>query len=467
MQQLVKACLQDAECRLKMDLRWTVEGCFLPTIYQGIIVALPLLGSSLLLRLLVAWSSLSRETLNNIAALLGLYVLWWYYEASVAYFIILGVLVYITLLVSGRWKGVVVSAVAIVFILACELFVVNAVKWHQVRGSFLVVVMKMVSLAFDLDKLQKEADFSNKPVEFHTPDFMEYVSYCLFPGTTVFGPFITYSEHVKFLNATPLSWSWLWCTSRSLVLSLLSLGASVCVIPYLFTEPQWNRWLAAFSAAMSFRYSHYFVCYISEFSALAGGLGHTVNKDGIILWQNFAVVHLSAVEFPRSLSTVVTNWNVPMHHFLKTYVFKPSKTHLGQFGAILSTYIASALLHGMNFQLAAVLLSIGLFAYVEGVLRFKLSKKLDACILDRPCGTRCGHHNTSEQLWVALLNAGFSVIAMIHLAYLGLMFGVQSADPLSHQGEGFSMTHTLKKWSHLNFFSHWVVLLTYCISYIL
>lgn len=95
-----------------------MEGCFLPTVYQGVVVALPLLGSSLLLRLLVAWSSLSRETLNNIATLLGLYVLWWYYEASVAYFIILGVLVYIALLVSGRCKGIAVSAVAIAFILA-------------------------------------------------------------------------------------------------------------------------------------------------------------------------------------------------------------------------------------------------------------------------------------------------------------------------------------------------------------
>lgn len=71
-------------------------------------------------------------------------------------------------------------------------------------GSFLVVVMKMVSLAFDLDNLQRGSVDSNKPVALHTPDFMEYASYCVFPGTTVFGPFITYSEHIKFLSPTPL-----------------------------------------------------------------------------------------------------------------------------------------------------------------------------------------------------------------------------------------------------------------------
>lgn len=66
------------------------------------------------------------------------------------------------------------------------------------------MVMKLVSLGFDLDNLQRKAGVSNKPFELHIPDFMEYSSYCIFPGTTVFGPFITYSEHTKFLNPTPL-----------------------------------------------------------------------------------------------------------------------------------------------------------------------------------------------------------------------------------------------------------------------
>ena len=76
--------------------------------------------------------------------------------------------------------------------------------FHLPIGSFLVVVMKMVSLAFDLDSHQRESGSSNRPVELLTPDFMEFASYCVFPGTTVFGPFITYSEHVKFLDPTPL-----------------------------------------------------------------------------------------------------------------------------------------------------------------------------------------------------------------------------------------------------------------------
>ena len=63
-------------------------------------------------------------------------------------------------------------------------------------------------------------------------------------------------------------------------------------------------------------------------------------------------------------------------------VYIPARIHIGRFGAILATYFASALLHvsmcahnshrcgsicmqGLNFQLGAVLLSIGLYAYLE------------------------------------------------------------------------------------------------------
>ncbi|GCB82776.1 hypothetical protein scyTo_0023781, partial [Scyliorhinus torazame] len=45
-------------------------------------------------------------------------------------------------------------------------------------------------------------------------------------------------------------------------------------------------------------------------------------------------------------------------------VFKSTLT-LGAFPAILVTYAASALLHGLSFHLAAVLLSLGFITYIE------------------------------------------------------------------------------------------------------
>lgn len=92
------------------------------------------------------------------------------------------------------------------------------------------------------------------------------------------------------------------------------------------------RWLAAYTAAASFRYSHYFVSLLSQCGALSSG----IRRDGMDKWyihvnikfhlidnvfllyrSEFNVVNPLAVELPRSLGSVVTNWNLPMHVFLK------------------------------------------------------------------------------------------------------------------------------------------------------
>lgn len=57
------------------------------------------------------------------------------------------------------------------------------------------------------------------------------------------------------------------------------------------------------------------------------------------------------------------------------------------------------------------------------VLRKKLSRKLNACVLDRPCNEACGHRFGSNVWWVLLVNIGFTLLNMFHLAYLGVMFG--------------------------------------------
>jgi porcupine-like protein len=256
----------------------------------------------------------------------------------------------------------VVSIACVIFIFLCELFIASKEEWHKIRGSFLVVAMRNISLAFDLDG-QRDSKGEHKALPL--PDLPAYSSYCLFPGTTVFGPFITYSEHCKFLHPTPLSVEWALRVLSSLVLSSVFLGLSVCIMPFLFNEPRYNKWLAAYSAAASFRFSHYFVSFLSQSSTIASGMGYTLNQDTSVSWSSFHVVHPLSVEIPRSMPMIVTNWSLPMHIFLKNYVFKPSRYYFGQFSAILLTFGASALLHGVNFQLAAVLLSLGLYAYIE------------------------------------------------------------------------------------------------------
>ena len=94
-----------------------------------------------------------------------------------------------------------------------------------------MMVMRMVSLGFDLEPREntprKNENAPNTPRKnaprprenpakengpkekalprvSSVPSFGEYLGYCLFPTTSVFGPFLVFSEHMKFLDPSPL-----------------------------------------------------------------------------------------------------------------------------------------------------------------------------------------------------------------------------------------------------------------------
>ena len=76
----------------------------------------------------------------------------------------------------------------------------------------------------------------------------------------------------------------------------------------------------------------------------------------------------------------MVSWNMPMHRWLKLYVFKQTKPRAGAGAAIVLTYLASTVLHGLTGQIAAVLFSLGAYTWVEHSLRTKLSNIMDASI---------------------------------------------------------------------------------------
>ena len=66
------------------------------------------------------------------------------------------------------------------------------------------MVMKLVSLAFDLDVRKNKRGEKIPPKMSMMPGFLSYTCYCFFPSTSIFGPFVTYTEHSKFLTKSPL-----------------------------------------------------------------------------------------------------------------------------------------------------------------------------------------------------------------------------------------------------------------------
>ncbi|KAB7498271.1 Protein-serine O-palmitoleoyltransferase porcupine [Armadillidium nasatum] len=353
------------------------------------------------------------------------------------------VITYLNLLSSHfvlrRWRGPSCFIIGVIYLIVCEFWMVNPMWWHAFRGIQMVILMKLVSVGYDLDTSQLK--------EF--PNLFEVTGYTFNPGTVIFGPWIPFTSYQNVLS--PLKWGLKWVLKilMNLSISVAFLIFSTCLVNWLIPDNS-NRWFIAYRDALSFRSSHYFVSYLSEVS---------LNLAGI---ESVSVSKPLKIEFPRSLVEVVIYWNTPMHHWLKTYVFKPSRVKFGPFAAIIFTYGMSALFHGLNFQIAAVLFSLGFYTYTEHMLREKLAVIFDACILARPCKS-CKHRKKDSTLFCIFVNLILGLVTMFHLAYLGMMFDSSS----QMQEKGYNAAHTLKKWSTLNYSSHWVAFFMYVLMAVL
>ena len=76
----------------------------------------------------------------------------------------------------------------------------------------------------------------------------------------------------------------------------------------------------AFRDAASFRFSHYFVSYLSEGTALLSGvwsIGCIRGNGASTAGGELTVCSSVQVEAPRSLVEVVMHWNIPIHTWLK------------------------------------------------------------------------------------------------------------------------------------------------------
>ncbi|XP_070597333.1 protein-serine O-palmitoleoyltransferase porcupine isoform X4 [Erythrolamprus reginae] len=383
-----------------------LSSCVLPTAQQGFEQVWTLLLLCLACRLLWRLSLPSYvKHLSTVAS--GFYALYHFFQLQMVWVVLLSLLCYLVLFLCrhSTQRGVLLSITILIYLLMGEMHMVDTVSWHKMRGAQMIVAMKAVSLGFDLDRGEVAT----------IPSPVEFMGYIYFVGTVIFGPWFRFRTYLQAVESRKITFSWFQKVFLSFFLCLVCLIMSTCVAPYLFS---------------------YFIPLYSY---------RQLRKD-------LTVSHPLRVELPRSMVEVVTSWNLPMSRWLNSYVFKNSMK-LGTFSAIIVTYAASALLHGLSFHLAAVLLSLGFITYIEHVLRKRLSVIFDACILSKKCQPGCSHRH-STNLWVRLLNLLFGALAVFHLAYLGSLFDMDADDSMEEQGYG--MSYTINKWSELSWASHWV-----------
>uniref|UniRef100_V9KUC5 Protein-serine O-palmitoleoyltransferase porcupine n=1 Tax=Callorhinchus milii TaxID=7868 RepID=V9KUC5_CALMI len=430
--------------------RQLLSDCVIPTAGQGLEQVWQLLLVCLGCR--VFWRLGLPPWLKHLGTVVGgFYCLSHFFQLQVIWVVLLSVMCYIVLFLCrhSHYRGVFLSVTILIYLLMGEMHMVDTVSWHKMRGAQMIVAMKAISLGFDMD--QGSVTTIPSPVQF--------MGYIYFVGTVIFGPWISFNSYLQAVESQRMSFAWFRKVTGSMVKSIVCLVISTCVAPFLFPyfipiygDKLLTRWLRAYENAVSFHFSSYFVGFLSETSATLAGVGYTLEKDNV-KWD-LVVSEPQRVELPRSMVEVVSSWNLPMSRWLNTYVFKSTQT-LGRFPAILVTYAASALLHGLSFHLGAVLLSLGFITYVEHVLRKKLASIFSACVLARRCPSGCSHRNKTT-LGVRVINLLFGLLSVFQLTYLGSFFDVDGDDMLEE--EGYGVTFTLQRWRELSWAGHWVTL---------
>ncbi|XP_022685961.1 protein-serine O-palmitoleoyltransferase porcupine-like isoform X1 [Varroa jacobsoni] len=433
--------------------------------------------SSCFLRWIASYPRVPRWLIHTVSFLLGLYcmvaVMDWHSFYAFTFGVISITTLYVAHWLFGKWRTTIVTLACLAMIIIVGEYKLAPPQWNRIRGTVMVMTMKIISLALDLDS----GLVTRLP---SLPQLFGFVFHC---ATIIFGPWISFYDYHRSLEGCEsleqggfdlLDPLWFLSVIRALLLSTMCLVVSACGIHWFFGRAEeYGAWSLAFRDALGFRMSHYFVCFHGESTAVAAGIRRQGRhqQDELDQW-NLEVVRPACIELPRSLVEVVVRWNQPMHIWLKNYVFRRILPSGGRFLATLGTFAASALLHGLSFRLSAVLFSLGFYTYAEHTLRLKLATIFNACIGARPCHILCDHRNTPQTCWwVNLINGLWTLLALLNLAYLGMMFDedqpIDMAEEFNHMSTGNTMESTLKKWSQLKYSCHWISLVMFAFNCLL
>ncbi|EUB59507.1 putative protein-cysteine N-palmitoyltransferase porcupine [Echinococcus granulosus] len=357
---------------------------------------------------------------------------------------------------------VLVTVYCLLLQLYCEFFM-NPREWHMIRGTTMLLVMKAISVAASRGPDQQTLEMG------FLRHYLAWCGYAFSPGSVIFGPWFGFDSYLHAIRLIGPSsgnpfWKDLLRTAVSFAIAIGCIIYSTYLSSIIYASYYLSfRWTNAYAQSQSFRFSHYFVSFFSQSLHQAIGFAALTHPNSGQNYVTSMVTNPVSIELPRSLVDVVIHWNFPMHFWLKQYIYKPTR-RFGHLQALLLTYAFSSLLHGLNFQLAAVLFSIGIYAYIDFIFRERLSTKVSACIGARACPETCNHRNRTNRWWVRGVNLLFSCLAIFHLAYLAVMF-----DTSEQQDKvwvcGYNMFHVLDKWSNLNFLSHIIASLTYLLCF--
>lgn len=115
------------------------------------------------------------------------------------------------------------------------------------------------------------------------------------------------------------------------------------------------------------------------------------------------------------------------------------------------TFVMSSLFHGFEIKISTVLISLGIFSYLQIMVRDYISHAFDICVKVRPC-KNCQHKIKKGSFICTLSLLAFSLFTVLHLIFVGVLMDPTTDDVGIYQ-----------KWDNLYFYSLWIMLLNFLI----
>lgn len=428
------------------DFMRVYEYCTLPTIKQTSHFVLVLLLHCLAFNGLTKIFAHGKHNMHAIATILGLmYVFGFALRGSLeALFVIPLVLLSHNALhhLNARsMQPIVVIGPIFAFILIfCEFFGPDREAWLKMRSVVMIAMMKIISLACEVHKSKE------------VPSLLEYNGYLWCPANVVLGPWMSFKEYkARSWSQRVLGVEWIWSVIKYASMSLIFACCSNCIASFMLDDHN-NVFVVAFRQALCFRMSHYFISYAASAAMVAAGFSDDAKKP----WT-YAIANPLEIEAPRSLASVVTNWNIPTHTFLKRYVFPAVLPH-GYFAAITVTFLASSMLHGMSVEVSVVLLTLGVFSYAQTKFQDRVANLLDCCVRVKAC-RNCKHSRGGRSLLATACNALFTLSTMILLTYVGCLMDDVGEDRTARD----ILLNIYDRWTQLFGVGHLIAV--FCISF--
>jgi hypothetical protein len=158
-----------------------------------------------------------------------------------------------------------------------------------IRGVQMCIMMKMISLAVDYTFFEKTSTL-NTNESIICPTNIEFFSYILSIHNTIFGPWINYRNYIRYFHENHLTRKidffelakWTYYFLRVAICLLVSTCLTDWVrTTFLYNDDQDNNpygWRIAYIQALSYRFSHYCVCFIGELCGQISGLEFDVDE---------------------------------------------------------------------------------------------------------------------------------------------------------------------------------------------